>query len=427
MAKALTPTAINHAVREARGCGQLALRDPGHRGLWLRIGKSGSRTWTLRARDTAGKPHWFTLGRHPEMGLSDARKAAAALLVAVRAGANPIAERRQRAGASASEDAGPTDTLAAVLALYAAGRGAELKSWPKCQRTIRTVFAPLLSRSLRELTAGTFQIAADGYRSQQTAALATRVLRPVLKWAAKQGRGYCAKALAEFDPPAQVRVRQRVLTRAELARLLPVFASDTKFPVHAICCRFLLLTATRLTEATGARWGEIDLVRRIWTIPAERTKGRRVHVVPLSRQAVALLEACKEADAAARASASPSAGVGPADGPDGLVFASIAGTELGGWHRVGPWHQEQSGTAGWHRHDLRRTAATLLGELGVDPHVIEAALGHADVHTGLASIYNRSRYVPQVATALQVLADVLDSIVAGGAEVVAMVRPAASA
>jgi hypothetical protein len=64
-----------------------------------------------------------------------------------------------------------------------------------------------------------------------------------------------------------------------------------------------------------------------------------------------------------------------------------------------------------------------MGELGTDPHVIEAALGHVTVHSGLASIYNRSRYRPQVAAALQRLADALDGIAHGGAEVVQLVAP----
>jgi hypothetical protein len=81
-----------------------------------------------------------------------------------------------------------------------------------------------------------------------------------------------------------------------------------------------------------------------------------------------------------------------------------------------------SGTSGWHRHDLRRTGATLLGELGTEPHVIESALNHAHVSTQLASVYNRFRYGPQVADALQRLADALDGIATGGADVVPLRR-----
>jgi hypothetical protein len=63
-----------------------------------------------------------------------------------------------------------------------------------------------------------------------------------------------------------------------------------------------------------------------------------------------------------------------------------------------------------------------MGELGTDPHVIEAALGHVTVHSGLASIYNRSRYRQQVAAALQQLADALDGIEVGAGEIVSL-RP----
>ena len=63
-----------------------------------------------------------------------------------------------------------------------------------------------------------------------------------------------------------------------------------------------------------------------------------------------------------------------------------------------------------HRHDLRRTGATMLGDLGELPDIIEAALNHVAIRSALAATYNRSRYRPQVATALQRLADELDEI-----------------
>ena len=109
--------------------------------------------------------------------------------------------------------------------------------------------------------------------------------------------------------------------------------------------------------------------------------------------------------------------------PDDLIFTTETGTPLGNWDRAGKWFQTASGTTGWHRHDLRRSAATLMGELGTDPHVIEAALGHVTLHSGLASIYNRSRYRQQVAEALQRLADALEGIERGGADIVPLVRP----
>src|SRR5271156_6473045 len=75
-------------------------------------------------------------------------------------------------------------------------------------------------------------------------------------------------------------------------------------------------------------------------------------------------------------------------------------------------------TEGWTRHDLRRTGATMLGEMGELPDIIEAALNHVTIHSPLAATYNRSRYRPQVAAALQRLADALDGIEAGATKVV---------
>jgi hypothetical protein len=95
---------------------------------------------------------------------------------------------------------------------------------------------------------------------------------------------------------------------------------------------------------------------------------------------------------------------------------------LGQWDHATRQIMVASGTSGWHRHDLRRTGATLLGELGVEPHVIEAALNHQHIGSPLASLYNRARYRTQVADALQRLADVLDSIAEGAAVVVPLRR-----
>jgi integrase len=260
------------------------------------------------------------------------------------------------------------------------------------------VFSSLLSRSVQGLTAAEFQIAADSFPARQSASFAVRTVRPVLRWAAK--RGYCARGLAEFEQPVAVRKRSRTLDRAELAALLPALNDGPK--VHGQCLRFILYTCCRLGEATGARWGDINWQTATWTIPRERHKSDHVHVVPLSRQALALLRERMPTDAQ----------------PDQLIFTAGSGAMLGNWDRAGKWFQARSGVAGWTRHDLRRSSATALGELGVDPHVIECCLGHAVVHSALASVYNRSRYVAQTAAALQLLGDALEGIERGGAAII---------
>ena len=90
------------------------------------------------------------------------------------------------------------------------------------------------------------------------------------------------------------------------------------------------------------------------------------------------------------------------------------GRSRSNWDAVTKAIQRASGTTGWHRHDLRRTGATMLGELGETTDIIEAAFNHANIRSPLAATYNRCRYRPQVAKALQRLADKLDEIEAAG-------------
>jgi integrase len=169
---------------------------------------------------------------------------------------------------------------------------------------------------------------------------------------------------------------------------------------HCAVLRFILLTLARREEAAGACWREIDLTAGTWTVPVERTKNAEPHTVPLSRQAISLLR-----------------NLGPG-AADELVFPTLTGTPLGNWDRETKVLQVASGTSGWTRHDLRRTGATMLGEMGELPDIIEAALNHVSIRSPLAATYNRSRYRPQVAAALQRLADALDGIEAGSGEVV---------
>ncbi len=104
--------------------------------------------------------------------------------------------------------------------------------------------------------------------------------------------------------------------------------------------------------------------------------------------------------------------------PDALIFATRTGARLLNWDRETKAIQETSNTTDWTRHDLRRTGATMLGDMGEMPDIIEAALNHVAIHSVLAATYNRSRYRPQVAMALQRLADALDGIEAGAGQVI---------
>jgi integrase len=409
MAVHLTDSAITKALRVAAETKRRRnISDAKHEGLRIRITPAGTATWSLQVRDKTGRLRDFRLGSYPKTGVGAAREAAKAMWHRVRHdGADPIAERRQereRAEAERQSDRGLEGLLASYeeRVLPKKKNGAGLRSWPEYKASINRVFTKHLTKPLGALTLGDLQLAADDYPAPHQASLAVRCLRPILKWASGPGRSYVTKELADIAMPTPTARRERHLDRNELAKVLPVLKASAR--PHAALMRFILLTLARLEEAAGATWGEIDLGAKTWTIPASRVKNRREHVVPLSAQAIALLCDRQPKDEEGNTT-NPE--------PDDFVFMSGAGTALQHWDRETKAVSRASGVADWHRHDLRRTSATALGMLGTPPHVIEAALNHAAIHSSLAATYNLGRYQREVADALQRLADWLDAVEAG--------------
>ena len=150
-----------------------------------------------------------------------------------------------------------------------------------------------------------------------------------------------------LEAPAQGATKQRVLTRDEVGQLLRAL----NWRAHDAAARFMLLTGARRDEVCGATWGEIE--DGLWTIPGARRKDTRPsarrtkenHVIPLSRQALALLERMERGEA------------------DGLVFPSGRGARLTNWPR---WAARMEKRLGFDvsPHALRRTCATLAATWG---------------------------------------------------------------
>jgi integrase len=261
-------------------------------------------------------------------------------------------------------------------------------------------------------------------------AMANRVLahaKRLFKWAA-------GRDLIESDPAAHVErpapdvKRSRVLADAELRAVWRAADPGTDF---GAIVRLLVLLGQRREEVGGIGWPEVDLERALWRLPGARTKNGQEHEVPLPRQAVALL-----------------AGRTRLEGRD-LVFGA-GERRFSGWsqakrrldagvarrraeERLGrPLGEDEMSEAGdapppWTLHDLRRTLATGMNELGLaPPHVVEAVLNHVGGHkAGVAGVYNRAKYREEKRAALQRWADHVEGVVAGGgatAEVVPLRR-----
>jgi integrase len=137
-------------------------------------------------------------------------------------------------------------------------------------------------------------------------------------------------------------------------------------------------------------WGEVDLVRKLIVLPAARTKNGREHTLPLSAQALAILDRQ------------------PRRNSTGFVFG---GQGFQNWSRGKEALDQRLGIAPWRLHDLRRTCATGMADLGVLPHVIESVLNHVSGHkAGVAGTYNRAKYEPEMRGALQKWGDHVDAI-----------------
>jgi integrase len=178
--------------------------------------------------------------------------------------------------------------------------------------------------------------------------------------------------------------RERVLTQDELRKLWRGLGDDAFSNV----IRLLLLTGQRRNEIGKLTWGEVDLARKMIALPAERAKNGRQHELPLSAQAVAILERQ------------------PRRNTTDFVFGKRGFTN---WDGAKQELDQRIGIAPWRLHDLRRSAATYMAELKVQPHIIEAVLNHVSGHkAGVAGVYNRAKYSDEMREALQRWADYLD-------------------
>lgn len=370
-------------------------------GLRLRITPKGKRTWSLNIR-AQGIMRRFEVGA--ELGLAEARVKAREIRQLVAGGVDPTARKREARAQAILAKQGVGTLESVVDAYFAIGKGAGLKTKIEQIKRIKSVFKALLRRPAMEISSPELQCAVDTHAAKVASARAVRYLIPALRWASKRG---LVQGAFDLEIPDQDGPAQKTLEDFELALLWPTWTD-----AYGRCCRFLLLTGARLDEARNARWQQFNFDNRIWTIPAEFRKDTRplakrlaqpkqAMSVPLSRQAVAALEEVKAAEMARR----ELEGKGRDIQPNDLVFVGQKGGRLDNWDRWLKANTKKSGVSEWSAHALRRTTATLAGNLGAPPHVVSVILGHANLGGQLVAGYNKSRYETEHAKILQDVGD----------------------
>jgi integrase len=377
-------------------------------GLYLVIQPSGAVSWALRYR-AEGTSRKLTLGRYPALGLAMARKRAAEALGEVAVGKDPARAKTAARAAAKAE----TDRIERVVELFVERYAkSKTRDWRETERMlIKEVAGRWKGKRLSEITRSQVNAMLDEIVDRGAPIRANRVfaqLRKMCKWAI--GRGIIERSPCDgVTPPSQENKRERVLDDGEIKRVWEA-AEALAWPFGPIV-KLVLLTGARRDEVAGMRWSEINLRERSWTIPKERSKNDRAHMIPLSDTAIAVLESL------------PRIG----DRVD-FVFSTTGRTAVSGFSRmkanidaaIAERLREEAAARGdepnampdWILHDLRRTLATNLQKLGVRLEVTEAVLNHVSgSRAGVVGVYQRHDWAAEKRQALDAWARRLGAIV----------------
>jgi integrase len=360
----------------------------------LRITAGGVKSWVVMTR-VHGKLKRITLGRYSDkLGVGEARDQARKVIADAQAGKAPVSGRARR---HAIDGDTVRDVLGQFIARDQRGRGR--RSWREVERTLSRELAGWMDRPIATIGRADVLALLDDVVDRGSPIAANRLLahlRRMLNWTV--GRGILAASpAAGVEAPGEERTRDRVLTPAELAAVWHA-AGDLGWPFGQIV-RLLIVTAQRRDEVAHMAWPDLDLERRLWTLPRELTKADRVHEVPLSDLAIEII------------------GDLPRLG-DGLLFPANrrrSTNPVSGFSKAKARLDRLSGVTGWRLHDLRRTAASEMARLGHPPHVVAAILNHSPGSTqGITAIYNRHRYGDEKRQALATWARELERIIGRG-------------
>lgn len=345
-------------------------------GFGVRVTAGGVKTFYLAYR-FKGRSRRLNLGRYPFKTLAEARIEAHDAVAGLGKGRDPQSAKPQR-----------RNTFAAALDDFIENhckRHNRASSAAETEKLLRGYFLPYWARrSVPDIGKSDVNEVIEGIMQRGKPAAARHAFAAVRKffnWAVDQGLVETSPC-AGMKPPAKHNSRDRVLSDDELARLWQASVASTD-TAHVVI-RLLVLTGQRCGEVCGMSWEELDLAERVWTIPGTRTKNHRPHSVPLTPAAVAIIEAVPDTGRL----------LFPARGKPDQPYA--------GYTKGKAALDAAAGVTGWTIHDLRRTAATGMARLGIQPHVVERILNHVSgTFGGVAGVYNRFKYEEEMREALR--------------------------
>lgn len=358
----ITEMVVRNAKPPERG--QYVIFDDLVKGFGFRLSQGGARSWVVVISGNKTKKK-VTLGRYPDVSLSDARDAARTLLA-------------QHTLSPPKPSILFSTSATSFLESYA--KQFHSPTWAKeVQRYLTVRFVALHEKSLGDIETHDIARVLDGLLDHPSEANhAFAAVRRFFNWAVE--RGYITVSpCAHMKMPTRQVSRDRVLNDAEIRT---IWQASTSYPFGALV-RLLLLTGQRRGETTLLRWDYIDLERGLVSFPGAITKNGRDHTIPLGALAKNLLDGMPKLNGF----------VFPARGFDDRAYC--------GWSKGKAALDKQCQLPQWGLHDIRRTVATNLAALQTPPHVVEKLLNHASgTISGVAAIYNRFQYLEEMRVAL---------------------------
>ncbi|HNP36932.1 MAG TPA: tyrosine-type recombinase/integrase [Woeseiaceae bacterium] len=369
-------------------------------GLVLCVQPAGGKWWRLRYRWGTGKTRKavaMSLGTFPDVSLAAARarRDEARKLLASDPPIDP------RAVKIAEKEANP-ESLRALASEFL-----NMQTTGAARTTQRRfelhVYPYLGNKAIAEITA--LELLAVLKRiehkgSRDTAHRVRSACSRVWKYAVGSGRAEhdIAAALQGQLAPVNAQHFASITQPAEIGGLLRAIDGYSGLNAVTAALKLAPLVFVRPGELRAATWSEIDREAAEWRIPARRTKQGREHLVPLSEQAIAILD-----------------DLAPLTGPKGYLFPSVRTDEKpisdnslnAALRRLGYTREEMTA------HGFRSMASTRLNEMGYSPDVIEAQLGHVE-KSKVRRAYNHAQYLSQRRKLMQAWADYLDILKASG-------------
>jgi integrase len=369
----------------------------------VRVTPTGEKSFCIMYR-IGGKQRRHTLGVYPKLSLADAREMAKDAFELVRKGKDPVQEKKAEE-AKAVRERIESKTFSRLAQEYLEDYAKKNKrSWDEDERIIDKILNPEFgTMNVKEISRSQVKafLRKIAVRAPVAANRTHACLRKIFSWGIKEEvvdleANPCSGI---SRPGGREKPKERVLSDAEIKSILDAVEKEDPAIRHIL--RLILLTGQRPGEVMGALWDEVDLNQALWTIPGSRTKNGLLNVVPLSPQAARAFEKQQESlleQRRKREERGDMIPVSPYVFPNRLISRQADAPIVHIRKAVGRLHRSLNLTP-FSAHDLRRTCATRLGQMGVPGHVIGRILNHKPTDI-TSSVYNQYEYLKEKREAL---------------------------